>query len=79
MAFSGIFIIIGVIFFLVILVSVTALVVWAVRPNSLSPTVQPPMRETPRDILDRRFAAGEIGADEYQRSRDLLGGGGPKS
>ena len=31
--------------------------------------------ETPLDILARRFARGEITADEYQKGRDLLGGG----
>jgi uncharacterized membrane protein len=36
----------------------------------------PPARETPLEILARRFASGEITADEYQRARDLLGGGG---
>jgi putative membrane protein len=70
---------IGLIFFLVILVGVTLLVVWAVRSHPPSAAVQPPMGATPKDILDRRFAAGEIGADEYQRARDLLGGGGTKT
>jgi hypothetical protein len=32
-------------------------------------------RETPLEILQRRFASGEITAEEYQRARDLLGGG----
>jgi len=36
----------------------------------------PPARETPLEILARRFASGEITAEEYQRARDLLGGGG---
>ena len=33
--------------------------------------------EMPLDILARRFAKGEITAEEYQKGRDLLGGGGP--
>jgi len=33
-------------------------------------------RETPLEILARRFASGEISAEEYERARDLLGGGG---
>jgi uncharacterized membrane protein len=41
-------------------------------------TAQPP-RETPLEILARRFASGEISAEEYERGRDLLGGGGPKT
>jgi uncharacterized membrane protein len=32
--------------------------------------------ETPQEILARRFASGEITAEEYERARDLLGGGG---
>ena len=34
-----------------------------------------PARETPLDILARRFASGEISAEEYQKARDLLQGG----
>ena len=33
-----------------------------------------PPHESPLDILARRFAAGEISADEYQKARDLLKG-----
>jgi len=35
-----------------------------------------PPHEGPLDILARRFASGEITADEYQKARDLLSGGG---
>jgi len=35
-------------------------------------------RETPLEILARRFASGEITAEDYERARDLLGGG-PKT
>jgi putative membrane protein len=31
-------------------------------------------RETPQEILDRRFAAGDIDADAYTRARALLSG-----
>ena len=42
------------------------------------PQPQPPAAasEAPLDILARRFARGEITAEEYQKARDLLGGGG---
>lgn len=30
-------------------------------------------RETPSEILDRRFAEGAISVDEYQKRRDLIG------
>ncbi|SDD79464.1 SHOCT domain-containing protein [Glycomyces harbinensis] len=33
--------------------------------------------ETAREILDRRFAQGEIDADAYTRAVDLLARGGP--
>ena len=29
-------------------------------------------KETPREILDRRFAAGEIGEEEYKRKKKTL-------
>jgi len=33
-------------------------------------------KEMPLEILARRFASGEISAEEYERARDLLQGGG---
>jgi uncharacterized membrane protein len=45
-------------------------------PMQIGVAPPPPPRETPLEILARRFAAGEISADEYERARDLLGGGG---
>jgi len=70
--------------FLIFVAGVTALVIWAVRssgrpaypvgppaaPMGLSP------KEMPLEILARRFASGEISAEEYERARDLLQGGG---
>jgi uncharacterized membrane protein len=77
-------------FVLVAGAGVAVLIVWAVRASSrpaypvAAPYVQTgsPLqaaRETPLEILARRFAAGEITAEEYERARDLLGGSGPKS
>jgi uncharacterized membrane protein len=73
-------------FFMVVAV-VIAVVVLAVHASTRTayPTATLPMqmgatppsgRETPLEILARRFASGEITAEEYQRARDLLGGGG---
>ena len=48
---------------------------WAPPPPPGSPGPPGPPtapRETPLDILQRRFAAGEINAEEYQKARDLL-------
>jgi uncharacterized membrane protein len=39
------------------------------------PQPPPPPAQTPLDILARRFASGEISAEEYERARDLLQGG----
>ncbi len=68
---------------------VVVLIVWAVRqqpPHMQPPPPGPPLPpgrppETPLDILARRFASGEITADEYTKARDLLQGGdsAPKS
>jgi putative membrane protein len=63
------------VFWLMVLAGVALLVVWFMRTRPQSPTAQVPIRETPLQILDRRFAAGEIDAEDYKRSRDLLGGG----
>jgi len=54
-------------------VAVIALVVWAVvalLPGSRSGG--PGRRETPQEILDRRFALGELDAEQYRRARDEL-------
>jgi uncharacterized membrane protein len=66
---------IGLFFALLVLVGVALLVGWAFRSRPPSPATHPPAGDTPIQILDRRFAAGEITADEYRRARDLLGGG----
>jgi uncharacterized membrane protein len=73
--------------FLVFAAAVIAVIVLAVQAVTRTaypagtPPVQmgaapPPARETPLEILARRFASGEITAEEYQRARDLLEGGG---
>ncbi len=48
-------------------------------PAGPPPMPPAPPSETPLDILARRFARGEITAEEYQKARDLLGGGGRAS
>jgi hypothetical protein len=49
-------------------------VVWLVRQStsrsSAPPAVYPP---DAKEILDRRFAAGEIDAEEYNSRREVLG------
>jgi uncharacterized membrane protein len=77
MFFGGI----QILFWLVVAAGVALLIVWAIQSSSRNtlPAGSPPggsQRETPLDILARRFASGEITAEEYERGRDLLGGGG---
>jgi uncharacterized membrane protein len=73
-------------FVLMVGAGVAALIVWAVRASGrpaypaaapLVPAGAPhqAVRETPLEILARRFASGEITAEEFQKARDLLGGG----
>jgi uncharacterized membrane protein len=69
----GMLVIVG-FFWLIVLAGVALLVMWFVRSHPISPTANPQARDTPLDILAHRFAAGEIDAEEYKRSRDLLGG-----
>jgi len=65
-----------------VLIGLIVLVAWAVTrstPHTVSvppygPPGPMPPHESPLDILARRFAAGEISADEYQKARDLLKG-----
>ena len=73
--------IIGMLFFFVLCVAiVVGIVAFATRhpaPVAASsppvPATPPPSKgETPLDILARRFASGEITAEEYQKGRDLL-------
>lgn len=57
-------------------VVVLGLVVWAVI--ALLPgarTGGPGRPETPEEILDRRFALGELDAEQYQRAREELATG----
>jgi putative membrane protein len=56
-------------------VVVIGLVVWAVI--ALLPGSRPAGQgrpETPEQILDRRFALGEIDAEQYRRAREVLVG-----
>jgi uncharacterized membrane protein len=71
--------ILGGLAWLLVLAGAALLVVWAVRafPGArsmhVSPApVQPATLESPLDTLSRRFALGEITADEFERGRALL-------
>ena len=50
-------------------------IVWLVRGFSVgswSPSRE--RKETPSEILERRFAEGEISVEDYQQRKDVLGG-----
>jgi putative membrane protein len=64
-------------------IALTAVIIWAAVRLVQRPADgerHPRVRETPQEILDRRYASGEIDADEYTRARDHLAGGerGPR-
>jgi putative membrane protein len=56
------------------------LIVWAairLSQRTSDRTGGQPQRDTPQEILDRRFASGEIDAETYRRARDTLAGKHP--
>jgi putative membrane protein len=65
----------GMIFWLVVIVLIVAAVAWFVRPTAHSdgaPRGEP--RSRGLDVLEERYARGEINRDEYlQKRRDILG------
>jgi uncharacterized membrane protein len=74
------FAILGGLAWLAIVAGIVLLVFWAVRALPGNPLTKstPVAVESPLDTLARRFALGQITAEEYQRARDLLRGEPPK-
>jgi uncharacterized membrane protein len=73
--------ILGGLSWLLIVVGAVLLVIWAVRAFPGRPLLggagarpQPVSAESPLDTLARRFALGEITADEFEHARALLRG-----
>lgn len=71
--------IIGGLAWVLIVVGAVLLVIWAVRAFAAQPSIRSagaPLQsvsvESPLYILERRFALGEIGADEFEKARALL-------
>ncbi len=56
-----------------VVVAVVAIVVWAVIHFTGSGRSHPPSDSQARQILDQRYARGEIGEEEYKRIRRELG------
>ena len=66
---------IGLIFNLAIVVGIIVLIVWAVRrfSGSASNWNQPSHNQSPREILQARYARGEITREQYQQMMQDLG------
>lgn len=58
--------------------AIIAAIVWLLRGASwgAKPREGDASRETPAEILDRRFAEGEISEDDYRARREVLAGRG---
>lgn len=61
---------------LLVWLAFVGLIVWGVVTLTRRRRDEPPLHDTPRQLLDRRFAAGEISEDEYGRARRALDDGG---
>jgi len=63
------------IFWVVILVAVVAVIVWLVRSTGTGVhQLSPPRRSAGLDVLEERYARGEINRDEYlQKKKDIAG------
>lgn len=70
------FAILGGLAWLAIVAGVVLLAVWTIRafPSNRFVQATPTAVESPLDTLGRRFALGEITAEDFERSRDLLRG-----
>ena len=68
----------GALFFIVVVLAAFIVGVVLLATRSLGRPVQAG-HEAPLDVLARRFAAGEISAEDYQKARDLLRGDAPSS
>ncbi|MEW5882329.1 MAG: SHOCT domain-containing protein [Pseudomonadota bacterium] len=56
---------------ILVVVLVVIVGMWAFKRAGDSPSAP---RESARDILDKRYARGEIGRDEYEQKKRDLGG-----
>lgn len=58
----------------ILLIAIILAIVWYVRGGSLSGVVQPaPRHSIGLDVLEERYARGEINRDEYLEKRRDLG------
>lgn len=63
------------IFWVVILIAIIAGVIWLLRSTTaVGMHHMPPKRSAGLDVLEERYARGEINRDEYlQKKKDILG------
>ena len=64
----------GMVFMVVLWVALIAFVVWGVGALTRGHSSGTPTTESPRQILDRRFASGEMDATQYAETRRALEG-----
>ena len=65
----------GMIIWIVILIAIVALVVWLVRsPAASGMHYLVPRRSSGLDVLEERYARGEINRDEYLQKKKDIGG-----
>ncbi len=70
--------VLGPLMMIIVIAAIIVLVVLAVRwlgggGHGSSPHTQAPAAKTPLDILEERFARGEIDKDEFEERRRVLG------
>lgn len=65
----------GMIIWLIVLIAIVALVVWLVRSQGSSGMHHlPPRRSSGIDVLEERYARGDINRDEYLQKKKDIGG-----
>ena len=71
----------GMLAWLLVLAGAAVLIFWAVRSMPMyrpAAAMPPAAAESALDILSRRFASGEITAEEYEKGREMLRAEPPK-
>jgi putative membrane protein len=64
----------GMVLMVIVWVGLIALVVWGVAALTRGHSSGPSTMESPRQILDRRFASGEMDTAQYAEARRVLEG-----
>ena len=59
---------------IIVLIAIVMLVVWLVRSQSSGMHHLPPRRSAGLDVLEERYARGDINRDEYLQKKKDIGG-----